>query len=253
MSGRRSWMATRVTIVTLAAGLWVLGLAAPAVAEQPGVRCVQNQMNALGFNSGRPDGTIGPRTRQAAEEYRAWMAGGAGGDGWSHPALTALNAQTWCEEVAKDHPEVARFVTPAFEPAQYTASGARGLIATFDVPVAGRITGWQLQFTFRTECEKDHYASITSPTGRQMVLMDRGLGRCSGTPSVYSSDNNDPGPFLGVRANGKWQFVFKDLDANFHSGALEAMRMKVTVNNGGVVSEHTVELDGLPRQVPNPS
>jgi hypothetical protein len=237
----------------LIAGLWILGSATPGIAEQPGVRCVQNQLNALGFNSGRPDGTIGPRTRQASEEYRAWMAGGAGGDGWNQPALTALNGQAWCEQAAKDHPEVARFVTSAFEPTRYTSSGATGLVATFDVPMAGRITGWQLHFAFKTECENDHYASITSPTGRTMVLMDRGLGRCTGTPSTYSSDNNDSGPFMGVRSNGKWQFVFKDLDANFHSGALETLRMKVTVSNDGVTSEHTVDLDGLPRQVPNPS
>jgi subtilisin-like proprotein convertase family protein len=242
-----------VVALVLVAGLGVLGSATHAIAEQPGIRCVQNELNALGFNSGRPDGTIGPRTRQASEDYRAWMAGGAGGDGWSQPALTALNGQFWCERVAKAHPEVAGFVTPASEPTQYTSSGATGLVATFEVPIAGRITGWQLHFTFKTECENDHYLSITSPTGRKMVLMDRGLGRCTGTPSVYTSDNSDPGPFLGTRANGKWQLVFKDLDANFHSGALETVQMKVTVSNGGATSEHTVKLDGLPRQAPNPS
>jgi hypothetical protein len=252
MNKRLPWIITKLTTAALAVGLGAFGMATHAFAEQPGIRCVQGQLNALGFNSGRPDGTIGPRTRQASEEYRTWMADGAGGDGWNQPALTALNGQDWCEQVAKDHPEVARFVAPASEPTEYTSSGASGLVATFDVPVAGRITDWELRFSFNTECENDHYAAVTSPNGRKLVLMERGLKRCTGAPTVYSSDNNDPGPFKGINAKGKWQFVFKDLDANFHSGALQALTMKVTVNNGGVASQHTVELDGLPRQVPNP-
>ena len=253
MQNKQSWIVKSVTVAALLAGLGALGFATPAAAEQAGIRCVQNQLNALGFNSGRPDGTIGPRTRQAAEDYRQWMRDGAGGSSWNQPALTALNGQAWCAAVAADHPQVAKFVTAAAGPTQYTASGAAGLVATFEVPVSGRITDWELHFSFKTECENDHFASITSPTGRKLVLMERGLGRCSGTPEVLSSSNTDPGPFRGVRANGKWQFVFKDLDANFHSAALQSVRMKVTVNNGGVVSEHTVNLDGLPRQVPNPS
>jgi hypothetical protein len=147
---------------------------------------------------------------------------------------------------------VARFVTPASEPTTYTSSGASGLVATFDVPVSGRITAWELDFAFNTECENDHYAAITSPNGRKMVVMERGLERCTGRPTVYYSNNTEAGPFMGINAKGKWQFVFKDLDANFHSGALQKLTMKVSVNDGGVVSQHTVELEGLPKQVPNP-
>lgn len=80
-----------------------------ARAEQPGIRCVQNQLNALGFSSGTPDGTIGKQTRKAAEDYRAWMSGGAGGKGWRQPALTALNGEFWCEKVGEAHPEVAKY------------------------------------------------------------------------------------------------------------------------------------------------
>lgn len=66
----------RMMAVALLAGFWAGALSTFALAEQPGVRCVQNQLNALGFNSGRPDGTIGSKTRQASEEYRhAWRAG----------------------------------------------------------------------------------------------------------------------------------------------------------------------------------
>ena len=240
-------------VLAVAAGLCVIGFAGHSLAEQPGVRCVQNQLNALGFNSGRPDGTIGTLTRKASEQYRTWMSGGAGGENWSFPALTAMNGQMWCEGVAKDHPEVANFVTPVAEPTQYTSSGAGGLVAIFDVPVEGRITDWELHFGFKTECENDHRASLTSPSGQTLGLMDRGLGRCSGTPTSFWSDWDDPGPFKGTQAKGKWKFVFKDLDANFHSGALEKVRMKLFISNGGTVTEYVVNLEGLPRQVPNPS
>ena len=128
------------TSLALAASLCLMGFASHASAEQPGVRCVQNQLNTLGFNSGRPDGTIGTLTRKASEQYRTWMAGGAGGENWSFPALTAMNGQMWCEGIAKDHPEVANFVTPVAEPTQYTSSGAGGLVALLqhDRKLAGR-------------------------------------------------------------------------------------------------------------------
>ncbi len=176
MNQRNFWTKT---ILAAAAGLCVLGFAGHSLAAQPGIRCVQNQLNTLGFDAGRADGSIGPMTRQAAEQYRTWMAGGAGGAGWSFPALTAINGQMWCEGVAKDHPELAKFVTPISEPTQYTSSGAGGLVAIFDVPVEGRITDWEFHFTYKTECENDHFVSLTSLAGRTMGLMDRGLGRCS--------------------------------------------------------------------------
>ena len=250
MNQRKSWTKT---ILAAAAGVCVLGFASHSLAAQPGIRCVQNQLNALGFDSGYPDGSIGPLTRQAAEQYRTWMAGGAGGDAWSFPALTALNGQLWCEGIAADHPEVAKFATEETDSVYFTASERKGLVATFNVPVSGRITGWEFSFSYKTECENDHYVSLTSPSGRKMVLMDRGLGRCSGTPTVMGSEQNDPGPFKGTRANGKWQLVFRDLDANAHSGSLEKVRMTLFITNGGVVTEHVVDFDGLPRQVPNPS
>jgi hypothetical protein len=143
-------------------------------------------------------------------------------------------------------------VVAVARPTEYQLTRSSGLIATFDVPVTGRITRWELHFAYRTECENDHFASIASPSGDKVTLMDRGLRRCTGMPTVYTSDNVNGSPFVGSQAGGKWQFLFRDLDANSYSGNLEAVRMTLTVSNAGVETEHTVELDGLPLKVPNP-
>lgn len=101
----------RSIAIALTALTFALCSGSSAMAEQPGIRCVQNQLNALGFNSGKADGSIGAQTRKAAEDYRKWMSDGAGEKGWSQPALTALNGEFWCKKVGEAHPEVAKFAT----------------------------------------------------------------------------------------------------------------------------------------------
>lgn len=234
-------------------GAALLAFAAPAHADQPGIRCVQNELNALGFMSGVPDGSFGPQTSQAAEEYRTWMINGGGNTDWNGPPLNGANGEAWCAQVAKDHPEVARFVGADHPSVQYTANGQDGLVATFEVPLEGRITAWELTFVFKTECENDHWASIESPSGDLVVIMDRGLHRCSGKPSVFTGSTKNAPPLTGTEASGQWKLVFKDLDANFYSGFLMQARLKLTVERDGVVSKQTVRLDGLPRAIPSPA
>ncbi len=114
-------------------------------------------------------------------------------------------------------------------------------------PVAGKIVKWQIFFKYTTQCENDHRVVLTSPTGRKLMLMDRGQGRCSGKSSTFSSDNdNDASAFIGTRAKGKWIFTMVDLDKNDFTGSLEEVRMKLTIKNDGKLSEHEVSLSGLP-------
>jgi len=73
------------------------------------VRCVQQQLNRLGFDAGTADGIIGSRTFGAAESYIRYMKAGAGEPGWNQPDLTAANARHWCEKVADAHAEARRY------------------------------------------------------------------------------------------------------------------------------------------------
>jgi hypothetical protein len=236
---------------TLAASVLVLALASPAIA-QPGILCVQTELNALGFNAGPADGAIGARTRQAAEQYRLWMSGGAGPAGWNEPALTALNGETWCAKIAADHPEVASLAPQPVE-VTYSASGSGGLVASFDLPFKGVVTDWHLRFAYKTECENDNWASITAPGGQTEVFMDRGSNRCSGRPATFTGRNDNDPPLMGVRANGRWRIVFKDLDANFYSTFVTQVKLTLTVANDGVTRTQTVTFDELPKEVPSPT
>jgi len=150
------------------------------------IGCVQKQLNALGFDVGAADGSIGPLTRTAAEEYRRWMSSGAGGEGWSQPALTTLNGEQWCRKVAEDHPETARYQpVPVTIEQSYTVSASKGLVATFSLPTGGRISDAHLFFRFKTKCEGDLWAMLS--IGAKVVVMDKSLHRCSGTPPTSTA------------------------------------------------------------------
>ena len=240
---------------TVAAGLGALLLTFMtmncALAEQPGIRCVQNQLDALGFKAGVADGTIGTATRAAAEEYRAWMSGGAGGAGWSQPPLTALNGEFWCQKVREAHPEVAKFGLPLPQTHYEVSPGE--LVATFGFAEPGTISAWKVSFEYRTQCENDHKIVLTSPSGQSVVLMDRGLKRCSGRSTVFSGNGGDTSNFVGSAAAGTWKFTFEDLDANRYTGALDKVQMQLTTTNAGTSTKQTVSLAGLPISVQNPN
>lgn len=245
----------RAALLAATALLAVVTSTAVAAASEPGIACVQKQLNALGFDAGTADGSIGPNTRSAAEEYRRWMSGGAGDEGWSQPALTALNGELWCRRIAQDHPETAKYQAVAVVVEQsYTITPRGGLVATFSLPAEGRISDVHLFFGFKTECEGDLWAMLTSPTGNKVVVMDRGQQRCSGTPTHFDSNNEELGQFFkGGRAEGPWKFEFKDLDANFNQGQLEEVRLEWWVTANGETTKHSASLDGLPAFIPNPS
>lgn len=119
-------------------------------------------------------------------------------------------------------------------------------------PFAGKITDWEFFLKFTTDCENEYFAALTSPTGRKLIVMDRGLRRCTGTPSTYSSvTTDDVGVFVGTDAQGEWEFAMSDLDQNQYSGTLDEVWINLTVDDGGTISEHKVSLDGLPIAIPN--
>ena len=120
-----------------------------------------------------------------------------------------------------------------------------------NVPFSGTIVDWKLFFRFTTECENDHYASLTSPEGTRLIVMDRGLNRCDGKRTEFSGQNaNDLGLFLGSQAKGNWRFSMIDLDHNDYYGTLEEVEMNFTVKNAGNLEQYTVRSGGLPAIIP---
>ena len=71
--------------------------------------CVQDELNALGFNAGTADGVLGGKTQQAATAYVQFVK--QTDAAFVMPAVTADNARMWCETVARQNPVVARFWT----------------------------------------------------------------------------------------------------------------------------------------------
>jgi peptidoglycan hydrolase-like protein with peptidoglycan-binding domain len=84
-----------------------LFFALPAFAASEAVRCVQHQLNALGYEAGPADGLFGGKTANASEAYRQDMS--EANEGWRQVALTEKNAVFWCEKVAEAHDAAQEF------------------------------------------------------------------------------------------------------------------------------------------------
>ena len=95
-----------------AALLLSLGLGATSATAQAtntdAVKCVQHQLDKLGFDPGPADGLVGGQTFRASETYIRYMRANAE-KGWAMPSLYAGNAAHWCEKVAEAHPKVASY------------------------------------------------------------------------------------------------------------------------------------------------
>ena len=98
--------------VALVAGLW-LGAAtgganaAPDMSEAA-IKCVQQELNSLGFDAGTPNGTFSPKTFLSGEAYLRFMKANSE-PGWTMPSLSIHNAEDWCTLVAQAHPKVDSF------------------------------------------------------------------------------------------------------------------------------------------------
>lgn len=69
------------------------------------MKCVQLQLNELGYDAGTADGQIGKRTKSAGLKYIEFMK--ANNQGWNMPPIEISNARLWCEKVAEAWPEVS--------------------------------------------------------------------------------------------------------------------------------------------------
>ncbi|MEO8683504.1 MAG: tetratricopeptide repeat protein [Devosia sp.] len=99
-----------ITIVVVA----IFACVAPSFADQAAVKCVQNELNALGYDAGPVDGSVGGRTLAAAYQYILAMK--AQDPTWNDSIVTSSYAKHWCEKVAEAHPDVARFWTALNKP-----------------------------------------------------------------------------------------------------------------------------------------
>lgn len=95
-----------------AALLLSLGLGATSATAQAtatdAIKCVQHQLDKLGFDPGPADGLVGGQTFRSSETYIRYMRANAE-KGWAMPSLYAGNAALWCEKVADAHPKVATY------------------------------------------------------------------------------------------------------------------------------------------------
>ncbi|WP_423066943.1 caspase family protein [Devosia sp. CN2-171] len=155
------------------------------------------------------------------------------------------------------HADMARvalrdLLARSVEPTRVSATPEGGLVASFTVPLKGKIVDWALQFSFTTECEADHRIIVTSASGNAINVMDRGLKRCSGTPVTFTGGADGPRDFAGTEASGEWRFTMWDLDKNNHTGTLNAVSLRLVVRNDDITTEQTIALTGLPAAVPSP-
>jgi TPR repeat protein len=81
-------------------------MAGVAESSREAVKCVQKELNALGFEAGHADGIVGVKTFLASEAYIRFMRANAE-RAWAQPSLRADNARHWCEKVAEAHPKVS--------------------------------------------------------------------------------------------------------------------------------------------------
>ena len=106
--------ASRLLFAAIAVALTMA--AAAAHADKPTAKCVQNQLNDLGFDAGTVDGLIGPRTRAAADAWRKTQD--------PEPdllRLTRRSAISWCRAIGKATPRLQKH-WPARTPIQIFAA-----------------------------------------------------------------------------------------------------------------------------------
>lgn len=98
----------KTILVTAALGFTLGCSATVANAAESGpdaVRCVQKQLNALGFDVGVADGVVGVKTFLASEAYTRFLRANGEGGAVRTP-LSVRSAREWCEMVADDYPTV---------------------------------------------------------------------------------------------------------------------------------------------------
>lgn len=192
------------------------------------VREVQVRLNRLGHYHAAIDGIAGEGTRAAVRS-----AFGTVGE--------QANAGT-----REEFPEISAAALELFREDGYVARVLR-------TPVKGTVVRGTLHFRFRTACENDLFAEFRDPSGHNVVVMDRGLKRCSGSVTTFTSRNATVVSqfFKGRQAGGDWLFLMRDLDKTQNRGVLEEVTLDLTIRTERGDVQHFVRAQELPVIVPN--
>lgn len=179
---------TRVFSISIA--LWLVATSV-AIAASDTVRCVQNELNDLGYDAGAADGLLGGKTISAGDKYIAYMK--ANNPGWNMPRLNKGNADHWCRSVASANSSVAKYYE-----ALLAASGASTLTVRnvelnrniragepYRVEILYEASGKSGSIEINAACftwnDEGPYCFALEPAGRNKALVNL----TTGNPGTY--------------------------------------------------------------------
>ena len=103
-------MFTNCTKLFMAVPLVAISLSpGGAIADNRAVVCVQQELTALNYDPGPPDGKLSKQTLAAADAYIAYMSKTY--VGWSQPRLSKSTADQWCKQVAATDPKLEVYLS----------------------------------------------------------------------------------------------------------------------------------------------
>ena len=102
------------------------------------------------------------------------------------------------------------------------------VISTVSVPDLGTIVGVTTSFSFTHQCERNLVMRVRHPDGTLNTVMDRGLERCDGTNSLFTSTSLTMQNMLGKEVGGVWQIIITDDDPQY-SGQLNSWSLNLQV------------------------
>jgi subtilisin family serine protease/subtilisin-like proprotein convertase family protein len=102
------------------------------------------------------------------------------------------------------------------------------VVSTITVPNIGTILDVTASFSFTHQCERDLVMVVRHPDGTGNTVMDRGLERCSGVDSLFTSTSLTMQNMLGKPAAGVWTITITDDNALF-SGQLNSWSLNFRV------------------------
>jgi len=119
---------------------------------------------------------------------------------------------------------------------------------TISFPLKGKVVSMELFIEFQTQCEKNHRAELIDPGGPVVSVMERGFGRCGGTPLTFTSRSNAIGApdfFQNRQAKGTRTFTMFDLEADAHRGQLTDVRLTIAVQSPKPVQSEPPSINAL--------
>ncbi len=99
------------------------------------------------------------------------------------------------------------------------------VISAVTVPSNGRIVDVTTSFSFTHQCERDLVMRLRHPDGTTNVVMNRGLQRCSGVATTFTSTSLTMQNMIGKSPAGLWTFTATDDMADGYSGTLNSWQL----------------------------